>query len=108
MVKNVVYITKTTTYKELREILQSAPRLKSFPVVTDHSNLFYCSLHEDLIALFFMKCHILNFLFLEYKILLGSVARKYLIVLLKRYAAEEFGGRLTKKRTTDLFSSIKR
>ncbi|VDD94311.1 unnamed protein product [Enterobius vermicularis] len=80
MVKNVVYITKTTTYKELREILQSAPRLKSFPVVTDH----------------------------KYKILLGSVARKYLIVLLKRYAAEEFGGRLTKKRTTDLFSSIKR
>lgn len=45
MVQNVLYITKTSTYKELREILQAAPRLKSFPVVTDHSKLsihYFC------------------------------------------------------------------
>ncbi|VDN59881.1 unnamed protein product [Dracunculus medinensis] len=35
MVQEVIFITKKTTYKELREILRLAPNLKSFPVVTD-------------------------------------------------------------------------
>lgn len=39
MVKDVIYITKSTTYRELREILRFAPTLKSFPVVTDRSKL---------------------------------------------------------------------
>lgn len=37
MVKDVIYITKSTTYRELREILHFAPTIKSFPVVTDRS-----------------------------------------------------------------------
>ncbi|VDN01573.1 unnamed protein product [Thelazia callipaeda] len=56
MVQNVVYITKFTTYRELLELLCLAPTLRSFPVVTDQ------------------KC----------KILLGSVAKKHLVAMIKR------------------------
>uniref|UniRef100_A0A1I7RIW9 Chloride channel protein n=1 Tax=Bursaphelenchus xylophilus TaxID=6326 RepID=A0A1I7RIW9_BURXY len=54
MVRDVVYITKKTTYKELRELLINTPQLRSYPLVTDDDE----------------------------KILLGSVARKYLNYLL--------------------------
>ncbi|KAI6183351.1 Chloride channel protein 1 [Aphelenchoides bicaudatus] len=50
MVTEVVYITKQTTYKALRELLISTPHLRSYPLVTDD----------------------------EERLLLGSVARKYL------------------------------
>ncbi|KAI6223199.1 Chloride channel protein 1 [Aphelenchoides besseyi] len=50
MVTDVVYITKQTTYKALRELLISTPHLRSYPLVTDD----------------------------EERLLLGSVARKYL------------------------------
>uniref|UniRef100_A0A914WW06 Chloride channel protein n=1 Tax=Plectus sambesii TaxID=2011161 RepID=A0A914WW06_9BILA len=35
MVVNVKYITKLTTYRELRDLLAEVPNLRSFPVVTD-------------------------------------------------------------------------
>lgn len=35
MVRDVFYITKNTTYKELRELLISTPQLRSYPLVTD-------------------------------------------------------------------------
>ncbi|CAD5220692.1 unnamed protein product [Bursaphelenchus okinawaensis] len=54
MVRDVVYITNKTTYKELRELLINTPQLRSYPLVTND---------ED-------------------QILLGSVARKYLNYLL--------------------------
>uniref|UniRef100_A0A183EAX5 CBS domain-containing protein n=1 Tax=Gongylonema pulchrum TaxID=637853 RepID=A0A183EAX5_9BILA len=54
MVHNVFCITKMTTYGELRELLVATSHLRSYPLVTD----------------------------LQSKILLGSVARKYLNYLL--------------------------
>lgn len=36
MVCDVIYITKDMTYREMKEILQIAPHLRSFPIVTDH------------------------------------------------------------------------
>ncbi|CAI5440814.1 unnamed protein product [Caenorhabditis angaria] len=57
MVTDVIYITKDMTYREMKEILQLAPHLRSFPIVTDHEN----------------------------KILLGSVAKRYLTMLLRRH-----------------------
>nr|CAD2142093.1 unnamed protein product [Meloidogyne enterolobii] len=54
MVRDVVFITKLTSYKELRELLLATPHLRSYPLVTDE----------------------------EEKILLGSVSRKYLHFLL--------------------------
>lgn len=36
MVTDIIYITKTTTYRQLKEILQLAPHLRSLPIVTDH------------------------------------------------------------------------
>ncbi|VIO94439.1 Uncharacterized protein BM_BM1825 [Brugia malayi] len=40
MVKDIIYITKSTTYRELQEILRFAPTLKSFPVVTDRTKKY--------------------------------------------------------------------
>ncbi|KAK5972310.1 hypothetical protein GCK32_014153 [Trichostrongylus colubriformis] len=57
MVCDVIYITKNMTYREMKEMLQMAPHLRSFPIVTDHDN----------------------------KILLGSVAKRYLTMLLRRH-----------------------
>ncbi|VDK18817.1 unnamed protein product [Anisakis simplex] len=54
MIRDVICITRETTYKELRDILLSTPNLRSYPLVTD----------------------------MKSKILLGSVARKYLNYLL--------------------------
>uniref|UniRef100_A0A1I7SES9 Chloride channel protein n=1 Tax=Bursaphelenchus xylophilus TaxID=6326 RepID=A0A1I7SES9_BURXY len=53
MVRDVVYISKNTTYKELRELLISTPQLRSYPLVTNDGE----------------------------RILLGSVARRYLNLL---------------------------
>jgi len=35
MVRDVVFITKLTSYKELRELLLATPHLRSYPLVTD-------------------------------------------------------------------------
>uniref|UniRef100_A0A914W961 Chloride channel protein n=1 Tax=Plectus sambesii TaxID=2011161 RepID=A0A914W961_9BILA len=56
MVVNVKFITQQTTYRQLRDLLASAPNLRSFPVVADN----------------------------ETKILLGSIAREYLIRILRQ------------------------
>ncbi|KHJ76621.1 hypothetical protein OESDEN_23759 [Oesophagostomum dentatum] len=37
MVKDIVFITRDTTYMELREILLETPNLRSYPFVTDKS-----------------------------------------------------------------------
>ncbi|VDL71969.1 unnamed protein product [Nippostrongylus brasiliensis] len=39
MVKDIVFITRDTTYMELREILLETPYLRSYPFVTDKSNV---------------------------------------------------------------------
>uniref|UniRef100_A0AAF5PXW5 CBS domain-containing protein n=1 Tax=Wuchereria bancrofti TaxID=6293 RepID=A0AAF5PXW5_WUCBA len=81
MVKDIIYITKSTTYRELREILRFAPTLKSFPVVTDR----------------------------KYKILLGSVAKKYLAVMMRRQLIDaEFNPFSNKRTPAEIFNSIKR
>lgn len=36
MVSDVIYITKETTYKDLRELLIATPHLRSYPLVTDN------------------------------------------------------------------------
>ncbi|CAJ0963329.1 unnamed protein product, partial [Mesorhabditis belari] len=56
MIKDIIYITKETTYKELRAILLETPQLKSYPFVTDRHSMT----------------------------LLGSVSRKYLTHLLSK------------------------
>ncbi|KHJ91158.1 chloride transporter, ClC family [Oesophagostomum dentatum] len=40
MVKDIVFITRDTTYMELREILLETPNLRSYPFVTDKSKFF--------------------------------------------------------------------
>lgn len=40
MVKDIVFITRDTTYMELREILLETPNLRSYPFVTDKSTSF--------------------------------------------------------------------
>uniref|UniRef100_A0A1I7XQ89 Chloride channel protein n=1 Tax=Heterorhabditis bacteriophora TaxID=37862 RepID=A0A1I7XQ89_HETBA len=39
MVKDIVFITRDTTYKELREILIETPYLRSYPFVTDKTSI---------------------------------------------------------------------
>ncbi|RCN37411.1 hypothetical protein ANCCAN_16687 [Ancylostoma caninum] len=39
MVCDVIYITRDMTYREMKEILQLAPHLRSFPIVTDHEGI---------------------------------------------------------------------
>ncbi|VDM28495.1 unnamed protein product [Toxocara canis] len=80
MIKDVVYITKSTTYRELREILRFSPHLKSFPVVTDRKS----------------------------KVLLGSVAKKYLMALMRRHLLAEQLDRVARKTPSDLFNTLKR
>uniref|UniRef100_A0A914ZR78 Chloride channel protein n=2 Tax=Parascaris univalens TaxID=6257 RepID=A0A914ZR78_PARUN len=80
MIRDVVYITKSTTYRELREILRFAPHLKSFPVVTDRKN----------------------------KILLGSVAKKYLMALMRRHLLADQLDRVARRTPSDLFNTLKK
>ncbi|KAJ1351051.1 hypothetical protein KIN20_006988 [Parelaphostrongylus tenuis] len=82
MVCDVIYITKDMTYREVKEILQMAPHLRSFPIVTDH----------------------------ESKILLGSVAKRYLVMLLRRYVLiNQQDNRSSARMTpTEIFNTIRR
>lgn len=61
MVKDMYYITRETTYRELREMLLETPTLRSYPFVTDSRSMT----------------------------LLGSVARKYLLYLIQRKLGPE-------------------
>ena len=69
MVKDIIYITKETTYKQLRAILLETPQLKSYPFVTD----------RRLFSFFFTKIKALDSM-----TLLGSISRKYLTHLLSK------------------------
>ncbi|EPB66662.1 CBS domain protein [Ancylostoma ceylanicum] len=82
MVCDVIYITRDMTYREMKDILQLAPHLRSFPIVTDHEN----------------------------KILLGSVAKRYLTMLLRRHVLiTQQDSRVSARMTpTEIFNSIRR
>uniref|UniRef100_A0A158P9K4 Chloride channel protein n=1 Tax=Angiostrongylus cantonensis TaxID=6313 RepID=A0A158P9K4_ANGCA len=82
MVCDVIYITKDMTYREMKGILQMAPHLRSFPIVTDHGN----------------------------KILLGSVAKRYLVMLLRRHVlTSQQDNRASFRMTpTEIFNTIRR
>lgn len=47
MLHDVVFITKNTTYKELREILVATPYLRSYPLVTDNGNLNFLNIKKN-------------------------------------------------------------
>ncbi|CAJ0955481.1 unnamed protein product, partial [Mesorhabditis belari] len=81
MVEDVIYITKDMTYRELKEILTSAPHLRSFPIVTDHTN----------------------------KLLLGSVAKRYLVMLLRRHVLiSQQDSRTSRLSPADIINTIRR
>uniref|UniRef100_A0A158QNP8 Chloride channel protein n=1 Tax=Haemonchus placei TaxID=6290 RepID=A0A158QNP8_HAEPC len=71
MVKDIVFITRDTTYMELREILLETPNLRSYPFVTDRRSMT----------------------------LLGSVARKYLCYLLVKHLGPEPGIQMHKRKS---------
>ncbi|KAK6732521.1 hypothetical protein RB195_016725 [Necator americanus] len=71
MVKDIVFITRDTTYMELREILLETPNLRSYPFVTDKTSMT----------------------------LLGSVARKYLCYLLTKHLGAEPGIQTSKRKS---------
>ncbi|CAI5442764.1 unnamed protein product [Caenorhabditis angaria] len=81
MVKDLVFITRNTTYRELREILlMSDKRIRSFPFVTDNESMT----------------------------LLGSVARKYLNYLLERKIGpeQEMFSKRRSRTASELFNTI--
>ncbi|CAO4365179.1 unnamed protein product [Caenorhabditis nigoni] len=81
MVKDMYYITRETTYRELREMLLETPTLRSYPFVTDSRSMT----------------------------LLGSVARKYLLYLIQRKLGPEpelFGHRRRSRTASEIFSTI--
>ncbi|CAD6199746.1 unnamed protein product [Caenorhabditis auriculariae] len=81
MVKDLVFITRETTYRELREILLESPGLRSYPFVTDKKSMT----------------------------LLGSVGRKYLVYLVQRKLGPEpeFVSHRRRSRTaSEIFSTI--
>ncbi|KJH45472.1 CBS domain protein [Dictyocaulus viviparus] len=82
MVCDVIYITKDMTYREMKDILQMAPHLRSFPIVTDR---------ED-------------------KVLLGSVAKRYLTMLLRRHVliTQQDSRSSVRMTPADIFHSIRR
>uniref|UniRef100_A0A0N4ZZZ1 Chloride channel protein n=1 Tax=Parastrongyloides trichosuri TaxID=131310 RepID=A0A0N4ZZZ1_PARTI len=83
MIKDVVSITRSTTYGQLREILRETPHLRSYPLVTDTEN----------------------------KILLGSVSRKYLIFLINTHCGYEqsVGNEKRKSKTaSEIFGAYRR
>uniref|UniRef100_A0A915DLJ7 Chloride channel protein n=1 Tax=Ditylenchus dipsaci TaxID=166011 RepID=A0A915DLJ7_9BILA len=85
MVGDVVFVTRQTTYKDLRELLITTPHLRSYPLVTDE----------------------------EEKILLGSVARKYLHFLLTSHLGPDpvllMNNRRRKSRNaSELFGTFRR
>ncbi|EJW71879.1 hypothetical protein WUBG_17219 [Wuchereria bancrofti] len=81
MIHDVLCITKSTTYAELRELLLATPHLRSYPLVTDSKT----------------------------KILLGSVARKYLNYLLhEKLGPDSIIDRRRINTTSDLLNHIRR
>lgn len=68
MVKDVIYITKSTTYRELREILHFAPSLKSFPVVTDRSLLLFWN------SFGILNCFLRNNLLKSFSVIIACTA----------------------------------
>ncbi|WKX93184.1 hypothetical protein Q1695_010880 [Nippostrongylus brasiliensis] len=82
MVCDVIYITKDMTYREMKEVMQLAPHLRSFPIVTDREN----------------------------KILLGSVAKRYLMMLLRRHVlVTQQDSRASARMTpSEIFNTIRR
>lgn len=81
MVKDIVFITRDTTYRELREILLDTPTLRSYPFVTDKKSMT----------------------------LLGSVGRRYLMYLLQRRLGPEPEFMIQRRRSrtaSELFSTI--
>ncbi|TMS32436.1 hypothetical protein L596_000270 [Steinernema carpocapsae] len=80
MIQEVIFITKSTTYRELREIMKFAPHLKSFPVLTD----------------------------VKSRILLGSVAKKYLLLLMRRHLIEAPSVRSGRRTPAEIFNHIRR
>ncbi|CAI5442762.1 unnamed protein product [Caenorhabditis angaria] len=82
MIKDIVYITRDTTYWELREILLQTPNLRSYPFVTDKTSMT----------------------------LLGSVARKYLVYLIQQKLGSEadmFAQRRNDQTSSELFISLR-
>uniref|UniRef100_A0A1I7ZFZ0 Chloride channel protein n=1 Tax=Steinernema glaseri TaxID=37863 RepID=A0A1I7ZFZ0_9BILA len=77
MVHDVVCLTKTTTYKELRDILIATPHLRCYPLVTDTKE----------------------------QILLGSISRKYLNYLLTTHLGPD-PSLMTQRRRTRTASEI--
>ncbi|PAV77866.1 hypothetical protein WR25_19516 [Diploscapter pachys] len=71
MLRDVVYITRDTTYRELREILLETSHLRSYPFVADRKST----------------------------ILLGSVSRRYLLYLLTRKLGPEPKLNVTRRRS---------
>uniref|UniRef100_A0A915PMI3 Chloride channel protein n=1 Tax=Setaria digitata TaxID=48799 RepID=A0A915PMI3_9BILA len=81
MIHNVLCITKSTTYGELRELLIATPHFRSYPLVTDSKS----------------------------KILLGSVAQKYLNYLLhEKLGPDSVTDRRKNNTTSDLLHHIRR
>uniref|UniRef100_A0A0R3RY87 Chloride channel protein n=1 Tax=Elaeophora elaphi TaxID=1147741 RepID=A0A0R3RY87_9BILA len=81
MIHDVLCITKSTTYGELRELLLATPHLRSYPLVTDSNT----------------------------KILLGSVARKYLNYLLyEKLGPDSMIDRKRINTTSDFLNHIRR
>ncbi|CAJ0581660.1 unnamed protein product, partial [Mesorhabditis spiculigera] len=81
MVEDVIYITKNMTYRELKEVLTSAPHLRSFPIVTDHAT----------------------------KLLLGSVAKRYLVMLLRRHVlVSQQDSKQSRLTPADIINTIRR
>lgn len=94
MVKDIVYITRDTTYKELRDILLETPSLRSYPFVNDKSQSR--ALEDDKFDS-------------ESMILLGSVGRKYLVYLLNKKLGPEPSLNLHKRRSrtaSEIFNTL--
>ncbi|VDO66147.1 unnamed protein product [Onchocerca flexuosa] len=81
MIHNVFCITRSTTYGELRELLLATPHLRSYPLVTDSKS----------------------------KILLGSVARKYLNYLLyEKLGSDSMIVRRRTNTTSEILNHLRR
>lgn len=81
MIKDLYFITRDTTYRELREMLLETPSLRSYPFVTDARSMT----------------------------LLGSVGRKYLLFLIQKRLGPEpelFGHRRRSRTASEIFSTI--
>ncbi|KHJ95906.1 chloride transporter, ClC family [Oesophagostomum dentatum] len=107
MVKDIVFITRDTTYMELREILLETPNLRSYPFVTDKSNskkakssfLSVGSKREAVIISLKITSGKQRKISELSMTLLGSVARKYLCYLLTKHLGAEPGIHVHKRKS---------